>query len=216
MGFEGTPEVVPNGVAIEAFTKPLAPEARRELRASLGYDEHDVVIITTSRLSLKNGVDDLIRSLTALSDRTKALIVGVGEDADKLRVLTGQKGLTDRVTFLGKKSHDELPALLHASDIFCRPSLSEGLGISFLEAMAAGLPIIGTPVGGIPDFLTDGETGVFCQPRDPASIAAAVERIQTEPGLRDRLIRNGETLVRERFDWNGIARRMDALLTTLS
>lgn len=216
MGFKGTPEVVPNGVDISRFTQRISPEQRASLRTHFGFSDNDVVIVTASRLSLKNGVDDLIRSLTFLPQNYKGLIAGEGEDKDKITSLTEQKGLKDRVVFLGKRGHDELPGILQAADIFCRPSLSEGLGNSFLEAMATGLPIIGTPVGGIPDFLTDGETGVFCQPRDPESIARAAQRIQTEPGLRDRLIRQGEGRVRERYDWEGIAKAMERILSSLS
>lgn len=216
MGFKGTPEVIPNGVDIEKFTKRISSEERSRLRREFGYADTDVVLFTASRLSLKNGIDDLIRSLTPLPSNFKALIAGDGEDREKLSVLVEQKGLKDRVIFLGKKSHDELPALIQVSEIFVRASLSEGLGNSFLESMAAGVPIIGTPVGGIPDFLTDGETGVFCQPRDPASIANAAQRIQTEPGLRERIVRQGETVVRERFDWEGIAKSIDSMLRRLS
>lgn len=216
MGFKGTPEIIPNGVDIAKFTKRSSPEERVRIRQGFGYADGDIVLFTASRLSLKNGIDDLVRSLTNLPQEYKALIAGEGEDGEKLQVLVEQKGLKERVIFLGKKSHDELPALIQASDIFVRASLSEGLGNSFLEAMAAGVPIIGTPVGGIPDFLTDGETGVFCQPRDPASIAKAAQRIQSEPGLREKIIRQGEAVVRERFDWEGIARKIDAMLRGLA
>jgi glycosyltransferase involved in cell wall biosynthesis len=89
------------------------------------------------------------------------------------------------------------------------------LGISFLEALASGLPIIATPVGGIPDFLHDGQTGVFCQPRDPASIAKAVLRIQEEPGLRQKLIKQGEELVKKDYAWEGITKRIERLLEGL-
>lgn len=216
MGYPAKPDIVPNGVDIERFTKRISSEARRALRTSLGYGETDTVIVTASRLSLKNGIDDLIRSLVALPEQYKVLILGEGEDREKLHSLVSQKGLQARVQFVGKKGHDELPQLLQASDIFCRASLSEGLGNSFLEAMAAGLPIIGTPVGGIPDFLTDGETGVFCQPNDPASIGVAAKRIQEENGLREKLIQQGEVLVRERFNWDGIAQRIEGMLDRLS
>ncbi len=224
MGFKGEPVVIPNGVDVEKFGRRAEPVprllrgiGRREsLRKSYGFSDDDTVLVTTSRLSLKNGVDDLIRSLVSLSPHVKCLIAGDGEDAEKLRVLTEKKGLVNRVVFLGSRSHDELPGILQASDIFVRASLSEGLGNSFLEAMATGIPIIGTPVGGIPDFLTDGETGVFCQPRDPESVAAAVRRIQEEPGLRERLIANGERLVRAQYEWNGIANRMREMLMSLA
>ena len=216
MGFKGEPVVIPNGVDVEKFSRKLPVGSRGELRKSFGFSESDVVLVTASRLSLKNGIDDLIRSLAFLPPNVKCLIAGDGEDAEKLRVLAEKKGLANRVVFLGSRSHDELPGILQASDIFVRASLSEGLGNSFLEAMATGIPIIGTPVGGIPDFLTDGETGVFCQPRDPESVAAAVRRIQEEPGLRERLIANGERLVRAQYDWNGIANRMREMLMSLA
>ncbi|OGL73256.1 hypothetical protein A3E39_01360 [Candidatus Uhrbacteria bacterium RIFCSPHIGHO2_12_FULL_60_25] len=215
MGFKGKPEVVPNGVDIAKFTTRISSVRRGELRASYGFNDGDVVLATASRLSLKNGIDDLIRSLVKLPASYKVLIAGDGEDRQKLEVLTAQKGLQGRVVFLGSKPHDELPGILQASDIFVRASLSEGLGNSFLEAMAAGIPVVGTPVGGIPDFLTDGETGVFCQPRDPDSIAAAVLRIQNDPALRSRLITNGERVVREKYGWDGIASRIRGMLVNL-
>ena len=215
MGFKGTPEIVPNGVDIAKFSRRQTTDDRKQIRRKFGYTDTDVVIVTASRLSLKNAVDDMVRSLAHLPENYKLLIAGVGEDEAMLEALVKEMNVASRVTFLGKKTHDELPALLQASDIFCRPSLSEGLGNAFLEAMAAGIPIIGTPVGGIPDFLIDGETGVFCQPRDPASIAKAVMRIQTEPGLRDKLVRRGEALVRKDYDWDGIAARIDGMLTSL-
>ncbi len=216
MGFKGTPEVVPNGVDIAKFAHKISSDERAALRQSFGFASDDIILVTASRLSLKNGIDDLIRSLTYLPSNFKALIAGEGEDGEKLKVLVEQKGLRERVAFLGKKTHDELPGILQSADIFVRASLSEGLGNSFLEAMAAGLPIIGTPVGGIPDFLSDGETGVFCQPRNPESIAIAVKRIQQEPGLRERLIETGQALVKDEYDWEGVSSRIDRMLKLLT
>lgn len=216
MGFRGTPEIIPNGVDIVRFSQRISDEERFHIRRKAGMSAEEIVLVTASRLSRKNGVDDLIRSLSHLPEPYKALIIGEGEDRAMLDHLTKELRLEHRVIFLGKRGHDELPGLLQASDIFVRASLSEGLGNAFLEAMAAGVPIIGTPVGGIPDFLTDGETGVFCAPRDPASIARAVLRITNEAGLRAKLIQQSETLVRERYDWSGIVARMDALLHRLA
>lgn len=216
MGFKGTPSIIPNGVDVERFTRRISAEERRSLRQQFGLAENDVVLVTASRLSLKNAVDDLIRALIFLPSQYKVLIAGEGEDKEKLDNLVKENGLRDRVIFLGKRGHDELPEILQASEVFVRASLSEGLGNSFLEAMACGLPIIGTRVGGIPDFLIDGETGVFCEVRNPESLAKAAQRIQTEPGLRDTLIKNGEALVREQYGWEGIVRNIEALLIKLS
>jgi len=216
MGFKGEPEVIPNGVNIPHFSKQITPEERQTLRQDFGFADGDTVLVTASRLVLKNGTDDIIRALSGMPDKYRILVIGDGEDRAMLESLVAELGLQSRVVFLGQKTHAELPALIQSADIFIRPSLSEGLGNSFLEAMSAGLPIIGTPVGGIPDFLVDGETGVFCQPRNPESIAKAAIRIQTEPGLRDKLIRQGAELVKEEYDWDKIAGRMEGMFNSLS
>lgn len=216
MGFKGEPVVIPNGVNIPHFSQQISPEERRNLRQSFGFADGDTVLVTASRLVLKNGTDDIIRALSGMPDNNRVLVIGDGEDRAMLETLVAELGLQSRVVFLGQKTHGELPPLIQSADIFIRPSLSEGLGNSFLEAMAAGLPIIGTPVGGIPDFLVDGETGVFCEPRNPESIAKAARRIQEEPGLREKLIRQGQALVAEQYSWESITKRMKQVFSSLS
>lgn len=215
MGFKGTPEIVPNGVNIEAFTGHLDEDRRVELRRRHGFNEEDVVLVTVSRLTFKNAIDDIVRALEKLPDRFKLLVVGEGEERSALEILVRSLKLESRVVFHGLADHADLPDLLKASDIFVRPSRSEGLGNSFLEAMAAGVPVIGTNVGGIPDFLTDGETGMFCKPDEPDSIVTAVTRIADDTDLRTRLVTNGERLVRERYAWDDIAGRMKDILYEL-
>jgi UDP-glucose 4-epimerase len=215
MGFKGEPVVIPNGVNIPHFSHKISDDERRALRSQFGFADGDTVLVTASRLVLKNGTDDIIKALSGMHDIYSLLVIGDGEDRQMLETLVTDLNLQSRVVFLGQKSHTELPALIQSADIFIRPSLSEGLGNSFLEAMSAGLPIIGTPVGGIPDFLIDGETGVFCEPRNPESIATAARRIQEEPGLREKLIRQGAELVSEQYDWEGIAKRMNNMFNSL-
>jgi len=215
MGFKGTPVIIPNGVDVGRFTQRISGSERQALRQQMGFAEQDIILVTASRLVLKNGTDHLIQSLIHLPVNYKVLVIGDGEDRPKLETLVAQNNLTSRVVFLGLRGHAELPGLLQASDIFCRPSLSEGLGNSFLEAMAAGLPIIGTPVGGIPDFLFDNETGVFCQPSNPETISQAALRIQSEPGLRQKLIEQGGKLAVEKYAWDSLAADMSKLFTSL-
>ena len=112
-----------------------------------------------------------------------------------------------------------MPQYLSAADVFARPSLSEGLGSAFLEAMAAGLPVIGTAVGGIPDFLKDPSThsgqatGLFCNVNDPWDLAEKIKTLLTDRELRTKLIDNGRKLVAEKYDWDIIAEKFEEIYT---
>ena len=216
-------EIVPNGVNIEKFKNQKSKIKIEELRKKLGFERDDTVLITTGRLVKKNGVEDIIAALKFLPEKVKLLIVGIGELEESLK-----SKVQNRVQFVGFVQPEKLPEYLWASDIFVRPSLSEGLGNSFIEAMAAGLPIIGTPVGGIPDFLFPPEssrlnlesgkrfnlvpTGLFCEPNNPQSIAEKVKLLLSDNSLREKIIGNAQKLVAEKYDWDLIAEKMRAIL----
>mgnify|MGYP001599884361 FL=1 len=211
LGARCTVDVVPNGVDLKKF------QITND-KFQINYKNqmtNTKKVITVSRLVKKNGVADLIKAMKFLDDDVNLLIAGDGELKNKLVRLVDKLGLVDRVRFLGNVSHDELPRYLWASDVFCRPSLSEGLGNVFLEAMAAGLPIIGTKVGGIPDFLVDDETGLFCEVGNPKNIAANIKRILTDIDLRQKLIENGKKLVEEKYNWDLIAQKMQSIFDNL-
>lgn len=191
--------VIPNGVDLDLFQSTQNKIIDGKTR-----------LITTSRLVEKNGLTDLIAALTYL-DRSVVLdILGSGPLSDDLSNLTKKLNLEARVNFVGSLPQNQTVKYLNQADIFIRPSLSEGLGNSFLEAMAVGLPIIGTPVGGITDFLKDGETGLFCRVSDPKSIASAVIKILSDPNLKSRLILNGKKLVQTTYGWDLIVGRFKA------
>src|SRR3989338_7842052 len=122
------------------------------------FKQKDIKIITTSRLVRKNGIDTLIEAAQELKNNKisfRVLIAGGGPEERALKALAKRLGVDDYIEFLGEILPVEVPLYLAHVDIFFRVSRSEGLGNSFIEAMAAGLPIIGTNVGGIPDFLKD-------------------------------------------------------------
>lgn len=212
-GAKVEPIVIPNGVDVERFSKRISAEERVRLRTELGYQPDDFVLISASRLSYKNGLDILLRSIVGLPTHGKVLLVGEGEDRNALSELAVKLGIEKRVQFLGNVTHDRLPALLQASDLFVRPSRSEGLGNAFLEAMAAGLPTIGTPVGGIPDFLKEGETGWLAPADDVDGLARTIERVQQTPKEgRDAIVRRAEELVRTDYAWPALALKMQELM----
>ena len=196
--------LIPNGVDISRFSI----DSNRRLREELGFSDSDTVVVTTSRLVEKNAVGDLIDSMSHLPEEVKLLIVGDGDQRQELMSNVKTQNLEDRAVFVGSVSQDEIPKYLSIADVFCRPSLSEGQGISFLEAMAAGVPVIATPVGGIPDFLKDGKTGLFCNKRDPKDIARAIKRLMHDNELYQSIQKNARVMVTERYSWEVISRDM--------
>lgn len=201
MGAKCPVKVIPNGVDIAKFTNIKTGE-------HIPRDHKQV--ITTSRLVAKNAVADLIMSAEYLPENIHFTIVGSGKLENNLKKIVADYGWQDRVHFLGSLEHDDLVLHLRRSQVFCRPSLSEGLGNSFLEAMAVGVPIIGTNVGGIPDFLRDGETGWFCEVKNPKSIAEKIKYVLDEKNRAevDKVRENAKKLVTEKYNWDKIAEQM--------
>lgn len=198
--------LVPNGVDVGQFAVKISKDKVRETRNALGVDEGEKIIITTSRLVKKNAIGDLIDALKYLPENVKLIIAGVGPEEETLKAKAHK--FRGRVKFLGTVRHKELPPYLQVADVFVRPSISEGMGNSFIEAMAAGVPVVGTPVGGIPDFLIHEETGLFCAARDPRSIAEQVVRALEDEPLRKKIVANAQKMVAEHYDWNTIAQQM--------
>jgi glycosyltransferase involved in cell wall biosynthesis len=214
-GFTGPLEVIPNGVDTSNFAKKYSPEELAVLRRSVGKKEGDVFLITTSRLVHKNAVDDVIRALAALPSNIHFLILGIGSEEEALRALAKSLHVEDRVRFLGFVTHEEMPNYLCVSDIFVRPSRSEGMGNSFIEAMAAGLPIVATQEGGIADFLFDPkknfgkeQTGWAVDKNSPEQIAQAVNDILSNKNKTAQVISSARALAEEQYDWARIASAM--------
>jgi glycosyltransferase involved in cell wall biosynthesis len=200
-GFTGLVEVVPNGVDVGKF------EGEK-------ISHQGVILVTSSRLVHKNAVDVIIRALPKLPD-VEFKIFGTGPEEAMLKKLAADLQMEDRVHFMGHVSHERLPTELHKADVFIRPSRSEGMGISFVEAMAAGLPVVATQEGGIADFLFDEKrnpdkttTGWAVDKDSPEQIAQAVKEILANPEKTAAVVRTAKAMVTEKYDWNLIAREM--------
>ncbi|MBI5046056.1 MAG: glycosyltransferase family 4 protein [Candidatus Niyogibacteria bacterium] len=208
MGYGGRIEVVPNGVDVARFSRKYSSEELQDLSERFGKKAGDKFIITTSRLVVKNAVSDIIKALKYLPTNVKFLVLGGGYEMKALKELADKEGLSGRVWFLGYVSHEDMPKYLRISDVFVRPSLSEGFGNSFIEAMAAGLPVVATPVGGIVDFLKDGETGLFCETGNPKSIAEKINTFLNNDDLRKKIVAKAGQMIKEKYEWNKISRDM--------
>ncbi len=209
IGYTGKGFVIPNGVNVELFSKIIREEEIALLKEKLQKKERDIFLVSTSRLVHKNAVDDIIRSLVYLPSNFYFLNFGFGPDKNNLESLATSLHVEKRVHLLDFPGISQLPPYLKACDIFVRPSRSEGMGNSFIEAMAAGIPVIATPVGGITDFLKDRETGLFCEVNNPNSIAEKALEYTKNTELSTQIIINARSMVKEKYDWNIIAKEME-------
>lgn len=208
-------EVVPNAVNTKHFSREIPHDELEKERARIGRREGDTVLVTTSRLVHKNAIDDVIRALPHLPTSVKFVVYGIGPDEEKLKLLAREVGVEGRVRFEGQIGHADMPRALKACDIFIRPSRSEGMGNSFVEAMAAELPVIATQEGGIADLLFDEKknpdkptTGWAVRKDTPEDIADAVRDILARPEKVREVVQTAKKFAFEKYDWDLIAKDM--------
>lgn len=218
MGYKGEfGKVIPNGVAIEAFTQEFPQDEIQEKRASFGFPSDALILFTSSRLEKKNAVGDVISALATLPDHVCFVVCGSGSLEPTLIEQIKELNLQDRVKFMGFVNPKELPLLMKASHIFIRPSLSEGLGNAFLEAMASEMITVGTNAGGIPDFLTDGETGFIVEIENPQSISDTIMKIaELDTDTKAKILKQAKALVVEKYNWDVVTKDMRTMFNDLT
>ena len=178
------------GIDLSRFARPVSSDAARE---EMGVGTSRVVGIV-AKLSAVKGHEHFLRAAARVRERRSDvifLVVGDGPLRPQLESLTEELGLADAVRFVGVRK--DIPEVLGLMDVFVLSSLSEGAPNVILEAMAAGLPVVASNVGGVPDIVRDGETGRLVEPGDHEALADAVLDIlndETRAGLMGRLARN--------------------------
>jgi glycosyltransferase involved in cell wall biosynthesis len=169
-------------------------------------------VVTVARLSPEKDVAKLVRATAMAAQQNSELRVEVAGDGpcrEVLERLVAELGLGDRIAFLGEVR--DVPALLARARMFVLASRSEGIPLTALEAMACGLPVVATRVGGLPEVVDEGVTGLLVPPADPAALAGAMAALWNDPERRDRMGRAGRDRAEERFD----VRRMVAQYESL-
>jgi glycosyltransferase involved in cell wall biosynthesis len=154
------------------------PQARAALRAQLTAGADRPIVLTVARLDLRKGLQYLLDAVRQVP-QAMLVLAGDGEDRSTLEAQARDLQVADRVVFLGHRT--DVPALLAAADVFVLPSLTEGLPISLLEAMAAGTPVVGTAIEGIDELIVAGETGVLVPPADANGLAAGILAVLRDP-----------------------------------
>lgn len=205
-------EVVPCGVDTDLFRRrPPAPGPAARL-------------LTIGRLVPRKGVDDIIRALAVL-DTAELLVVGgpspdeleFDPEVTRLQDLAARHRVGGRVNFAGRVDHDRLPSIISAADLVVAVPIYEPFGIVPLEAMACGVPVVGSAVGGLLDTVVDGVTGVLVEAGNPPALAAAIQALLADPDLRAAMGAAGAERVRAHFSWDRVALRTeDVYRRTLS
>jgi phosphatidylinositol alpha-1,6-mannosyltransferase len=173
------------------------------------------LLLTVGRLQKRKGQDVVIKALPEVRKRfpdVRYLIVGDGEEAENLRRLAEAKGVSDNVLFAGKVPDSDLPGFYAACDLFIMANRAvngdiEGFGMVFLEANAAGKPVIGGISGGTRDAILDGQTGVRVEGERPEAVASAIVRLLADPDLRNRMGEAGRRRVVRDFSWDSVVEK---------
>ena len=199
---EGIPqrriEVIYNGIDVAAFASRPADAA--EVRCELGLDGGDVVVIQVARLDYLKDHPTALRAIHQASsqcDRVRLLVVGDGPERPRIETEIARLGIANHVRMLGLRQ--DVLRLLWASDIFLLSSISEGIPVTIIEAMAAGLPVVATTVGGVPELVLDGQTGLLAPAGDYQRLGDSIVRLAQAPQLRAEMGSAGRRRACEMF-----------------
>jgi D-inositol-3-phosphate glycosyltransferase len=211
--------IVPCGFSASEFY-PMDKEAARRVLA-LPQDEH--IILQLGRMVPRKGVDNVIEALAKIKVKSKPVrLVIVGGECDELteekcpeyaRLLNiaRERGVADKIIFAGRKDRDRLKFYYAASDLFITTPWYEPFGITPLEAMACGTPVIGANVGGIKYSIKENETGLLVNPHNPIELAGAVTDLLNDPGRLDEMSTKAIDHVNEHFTWAKVAQQISVV-----
>jgi glycosyltransferase involved in cell wall biosynthesis len=173
---------------LDKFSNPNDEEETKGLRKEFGLTGTDIVIGTVARLDPRKGYNYLLESAAKISKiypRVRFIFAGVGELKAELEELVKKLDISEKIIFAGNVK--SIPDFLGLLDIFVLPSLDEGFGIVVLEAMTAGLPVVASKVGGIPEIINENETGFLVEPANPEALAQAIIKLIDDKELRVRM-----------------------------
>ena len=216
--FAGRSDVLYDGVVLP---DPVSNEERLAIRRELGLPETTAVVALTGQISEVKGIWDFVEAARLVVESGAVVVFAVlGDDlkgGGALRVAMEERvrglGLAPHFRFLGFRR--DAPRLIPAFDVIAVPSHVEPLGNATLEAMAAGRPVVGSRVGGIPEMVVDGETGRLVAPRDAVALATAIGTLTGDDALRDRYGRAGRARAESHFGLSGHAARLEWIYDTV-
>lgn len=201
--------IIPNGINLDRF-RPGSDGSRAEVRREFGLPADVPLLLFVGNEFQRKGLAHVIQAMALMNTNANLLVVGADADAPYRR-LAAQCGVAERVVFVG--SRPDVPRLYPAADAFVLPTMYETFSLVCVEAMACGVPVLASPVGGIEDYIHDGVNGLHIE-RDAADIAPKLDRLLRDAALRARLREAGlETA--KRYSWEAIAEQYLRLFAEL-
>ncbi len=191
LGVDAPIDVVPNGVNLVPFRNP----GNKVCRAELGFHDEDVVWLYTGRLGPEKNLAFLLRSFAGAAqafENLRLLLIGDGPERDNLEDQVAHAGLQERVHFLGMVPYENVPAYMAMADAFVTASVTEVHPLTIIEAMAAGLPVLGIQSPGVGDTIVDGETGFLAPEEDLAMFTAKMVRLSVDQESRQVMAKNAQ------------------------
>jgi glycosyltransferase involved in cell wall biosynthesis len=201
--------LIPNGISWSGGGDPLA------VRRELGIPPEAPVLVQIAVLRPQKAIDVMLNAMAILREThpdARLLVAGPGDPAE-LRAMAAQLELGERALLLGGR--EDVPDVLAAANVGVLSSDFEGMPLAVLEYMAAGLPVVSTCVGGLPEMVEPGETALLVPPRDPQALAAAVGRLIDDPALAQRMGEAGRSRQQARFSSQAMTTRVDELYEDL-
>lgn len=205
-------QILHNGIDVDKFS---SSKKRAVIRESIGIKDPEILIGTVARLAAVKGHETLIRSFRLIRyafSEAKLLIVGDGDRKEVLQNLVRELNLRENVIFAGQRS--DIPDVLSAMDIFVLSSLNEGLSITLLEAMASGLPVVATSVGGNLEVVENGISGLLVPSNDAEKMAEALNSIITDKSIPRSFGEAAKRRVREHFGAQRMVKDLETIYET--
>jgi glycosyltransferase involved in cell wall biosynthesis len=194
-------KTIHNSIPLTLYNGP----ANQALKANLNRGTGVPVVLTIARLDKQKGHNFLLEAVRQLPEAVFVL-AGSGPEGEALQAQARALAIADRVLFLGHRP--DVPDLLASCDLFVLPSLYEGFPLSILEAMAAGKAVVATAVGGVPEAVLDGQTGLLVPPADPAALANAIRSLLSAPSLAAKMGAGGKARVQSAFSVDVMAQQI--------
>lgn len=196
-------KVIPSGVNLNYYKK---------LKQSVKKNKDKFKILCIARWEEVKGVEYLIRAMPYIVNKFKNIqlqLVGYGSQERYLKDLAHELHVDNSINFIGPVSYDKIPSYICSSDIFVLPSVSEGLGIVLLEAMAGELPIVASDVGGIPDLVKDGKNGFLIPSKNPKALVEKINILIRNKTLSQNMGKKGKQfLIKHKLTWNNTFERI--------